>query len=134
MGPSFARNHQQLLSTNCSNGYRTSRCNEDGTVRALRITLCDLQPTATDSRLYVEVFIKIDAGEPVSAEMTVQEIVQLIQDHDTGFWWDNLTERDHLQYVSVDGRIILKCIFKKWDGEAWTGLVWLRIGTSGRRL
>jgi hypothetical protein len=28
------------------------------------------------------------------------------------------------------GRIILKCIFKKWDG-AWTGLRWLRIGTGG---
>jgi hypothetical protein len=23
----------------------------------------------------------------------------------------------------VDGRILLKWIFKKWDGEAWTGLI-----------
>ena len=23
---------------------------------------------------------------------------------------------------------------KKWDGEAWTGLIWLRIGTGGGRL
>jgi hypothetical protein len=30
----------------------------------------------------------------------------------------------------VDGRVILKCIFKKWDG-ALTGLSWLRIGTGG---
>ena len=133
MEQSFARNHQQLLATNCTNGYRTSSCNEDDSVRDLRITLCDLQPTATDSRLSVEVFIKIDAEEAVSAEMIVHEIVQLIPDHDTGFWWDNLTERDHLQYVSVDGRRI-KCIFKKWDAEAWTGLVWLRTGTNGRRL
>jgi hypothetical protein len=30
----------------------------------------------------------------------------------------------------VDGRIVLKRIFKNWDG-AWTGLSWLRIGTGG---
>jgi hypothetical protein len=34
----------------------------------------------------------------------------------------------------MDGRIILKLIFKKWDRETWTGLIWLRIGTGGRIL
>jgi len=29
------------------------------------------------------------------------------------------------------GRIILRRIFKKWDGERWTGLIWLRKGTGG---
>jgi len=29
------------------------------------------------------------------------------------------------------GRIILKCIFMKWDGGIWTGSVWFLIGTSG---
>jgi hypothetical protein len=47
-----------------------------------------------------------------------------------GFWWGSLTERDHLEYPSLVGRIILRCIFRKWDVEAWTGLIWLRIGTA----
>ena len=42
-----------------------------------------------------------------------------------GFWWGNLREREHLEGLSVDGRIILKCIFKKLDEGARTGLMWL---------
>ena len=36
--------------------------------------------------------------------------------------------------LGLDGRIILKCIFKKWDVGIWTGLIWLRIGTGGGHL
>jgi hypothetical protein len=35
-----------------------------------------------------------------------------------------------LKTLGVDGRIILKWIFKQWD-EAWAGLIWLRIGSGG---
>jgi hypothetical protein len=34
----------------------------------------------------------------------------------------------------VDGRIILRWIFRKWDGGVWTGLTWLRIWTIGGHL
>ena len=51
-----------------------------------------------------------------------------------GFWWGHLREREFLKDLGVHGRIILECNFKKWDGEAWTGLVWLRIETGARHL
>jgi hypothetical protein len=30
----------------------------------------------------------------------------------------------------VDGRIILRWIFRKWDVVVWSGSSWLRIGTG----
>jgi hypothetical protein len=39
----------------------------------------------------------------------------------TGFWWENLRERDHLEDPAVDGRIILNWIFRNWDGEHGLG-------------
>jgi hypothetical protein len=38
-----------------------------------------------------------------------------------GFWWRNLREKYHLKDPGVDGRIILKWIFEKWDG----GMDWI---------
>ena len=52
----------------------------------------------------------------------------------TGFWSADLRERHHLEDVSADKRIILKWLSKKWDGDEWTGLIRLRIGTGGWRL
>ena len=33
----------------------------------------------------------------------------------TGFWWGSLREGDHLEGQGIDGRIILRWIFRKWD-------------------
>ena len=34
----------------------------------------------------------------------------------------------------VDGRIMLRWFFRKWDMGVWTGSSWLRIGTGGGHL
>jgi hypothetical protein len=36
----------------------------------------------------------------------------------TRFWWGDWREGDHLGDPGVDGRIILRWIFRKWDWEA----------------
>jgi hypothetical protein len=48
----------------------------------------------------------------------------------TGFWWENLKGRDHFEDSGVDGSIILRWIFRKWDVGSWTGSSWLQIGTD----
>jgi uncharacterized protein YcaQ len=52
----------------------------------------------------------------------------------TGFWWGQLRERGHLEDLFVDGKILLKWIFRKWDMRAWTRSIWLGRGTGGWNL
>ena len=52
----------------------------------------------------------------------------------TEFWWGNLRERDHWGDPDADGRIVLRWIFRKWEGVLGTGYSWFRIGTGGGHL
>jgi len=41
------------------------------------------------------------------------------------YWWRNLRENP-----GVDGRMILRWIYRTWDWGVWTALIWLKIGTG----
>ena len=43
---------------------------------------------------------------------------------------DRSEGKNHLENLGVDGRIILNWILKKQECQAWSGFIWLRIGTS----
>jgi len=40
-----------------------------------------------------------------------------------GFWWKKLRERNHLEDPVLDGRIILRWIFRKW----MRGMDWIHL-------
>jgi len=42
--------------------------------------------------------------------------------------------KNHLEYLDVDGRIILNQVFEKWYEMAWTGLLGLGKCTAERLL
>jgi len=47
----------------------------------------------------------------------------------TGFWWEDRRERDHLGDPGVEGRIILRWIFRMWyvgGGVDWIELAQVR--------
>ena len=51
-----------------------------------------------------------------------------------GFWWGNLRVSDHFGDPDVDGKVILRWIFRNLEGVVGTGWSWLRIETGGGHL
>jgi hypothetical protein len=47
------------------------------------------------------------------------------------FHHESQKERDHWEDQDVGGWTILKWILERQDEIVWSGLIWLRIGTSG---
>ena len=47
----------------------------------------------------------------------------------TGFWWRTLRERDYLEDPGLDGKIILRWIFRKWFG----GMDWIELAQDRDR-
>jgi len=45
-----------------------------------------------------------------------------------------MRERDHLEGLGVNGKIILRWTYRKWNVGVWIGSSWLRIGTGGGNL
>jgi hypothetical protein len=49
----------------------------------------------------------------------------------TGFWWGHLRERHHLEDPGLDGRIILRWIFRKWNRGG--DMDWIDLAQDRRR-
>jgi len=49
-------------------------------------------------------------------------------------WVGKPDGKNHLGDQGVDGRIILRWIFRKWDVGVWTGSSWPRIRLGGGHL
>jgi hypothetical protein len=49
-------------------------------------------------------------------------------------WWGILREIDYFEDPGIDGKIILRWIFRKWELRARTGAIWIRIGTGDGHL
>jgi len=52
----------------------------------------------------------------------------------TEFWWGSLEEKDHLEDPGINGRLILRRIFRNWDVGAWTESIWHRTGIGDGHL
>jgi hypothetical protein len=46
----------------------------------------------------------------------------------TEFYWETIKEKDRMEDLRADGRIILERILTKLDDRVWIGIMWLRKG------
>jgi hypothetical protein len=51
-----------------------------------------------------------------------------------GYWLESQKEIDHWKEQDVGGCMILRWILEREVEVVWTGLIWLKIQTSGRPL
>jgi hypothetical protein len=82
------------------------------------IAFTDSPVKSPEDDLYVDRSKHVDCNKT-----TIQSVV-----------WGNLREEDHWGDPDVDVRIILRWIFRKWEGVGGTGWSWFRIGTGGGHL
>jgi hypothetical protein len=45
------------------------------------------------------------------------------------FWWENLRERDHIEEPGVCRRVMVRSVFRKWDG----GMDWIDLAQDRDR-
>jgi len=50
----------------------------------------------------------------------------------TGFWWGNWWERNHWKDPGVDGKIVLRRIFRKWNRGSG-GMDWIYLAQERYR-
>ena len=75
---------------------------------------CSLHPNARSNK-HKTVWV-INSNELVGKCSTYEEL-------HTEFRWGDIMEKDHFEDLGIDGRKILKFVFKKWDGETWNGFL-----------
>jgi hypothetical protein len=68
-------------------------------------------PIARDSEVFI---IEVNYGQNMWRVWGRKEVC-------TGCWWGNLRDRDRWGDPDVDGRIILRWIFRKFEGVVGTG-------------
>jgi hypothetical protein len=73
-------------------------------------------------------YIQGDQKVSVHLMITIQKVASNVQSVPRQY--PDMRERDHWEDPGVDGKMILRWIFRKWDMGEWTVLSWLRIDTG----